>query len=112
MKYSKLLILIFLGGCVKQGKIAYAQDEESTFGSPCIDGVVVNMSAGGCVEFDIVNHPNEGYLSAQCTKADNSTWWTAVKFRAYSTSLDTIAIPETWNMFCVDQKAAVFAMPK
>ena len=112
MKQLKFLPLIVLGACIKHGEIAHGQDEASTFGSPCIDGTIMNMSAVGCVEFDAVNHASDGYLALECSQALDSNWWTAVRFRAYSTSVENITLSESWNMFCVDTSTVVFAMPK
>ncbi len=108
MKLLSIIFLLSISGCVpKHGKT-----ESSTFMSPCIDGTIVNMSVEGCTEFSINSVPQEGYMDLACSSPGDLGFWTATKFRAYSSTLEEIIPPDGYQGHCVDQRTIMFVSPK
>lgn len=107
MKFFKnVLWIAILNGCGTK----HASVESSIFLSPCIDGTILNMSAGGCDEFN-VSPSTEGYMELACTSARTAGFWTATKFRAYPVDSEVL-VPEGWHVHCVDHRTVMFIAPK
>ena len=69
MRNLLLLTSFCLASCMNSKKInnsdAFLAEWQSSQ-SPCIDGLIVNMAANGCIEIKTVQVPGLGYIQIAC----------------------------------------------
>ena len=93
-----LTCLIFLAGCTIN---RYAGKDLAASGSPCIDGVLVNMDYSGCEMFYFGTIPHQFILKMKCTYSHEENIWTQSTF--YAVPLTHTPVNSSWKVFCADR---------
>ena len=102
--FLNLLLFTFLTGCYS--KLHLAGKNLETSGSPCIDGLIVNIDSAGCEVLYFDNLPNEDVLKVRCTYSPVDNLWTRAEY--YAIPFKHTLINPSWHLLCEDDYVKVY----
>jgi hypothetical protein len=105
LKSFRALSLIFIIGCFPHKKRLMGETFEYT-GSPCIDGVVLNISAASCENMYTGSMPEIGGLKFRCTDSEEANMWTSNRFIIIPHDVEMIS--DSWQPFCQDSVGTIY----
>ena len=82
IKSCIVALSVLMAGCAaKTGSVETGtQYDESYTGSPCFDGVLVNIKAAGCTSARLFTVPMTQTVKIQCIERSNENEWTTHSF--------------------------------
>ena len=104
MKFIKIIFLILLTGC--HAKLNLAGKNLETTGSPCVDGLLVNIDSAGCEVLYFGNLPDERILKVRCTYSSVDNLWTRAEY--YAIPFKHTLINPAWHLLCKDDYVKVY----
>jgi len=107
MMKTLLTCLVLLSGCAIN---RYAGKDLAASGSPCIDGVLVNMDYAGCEMFYFGTIPHKFILKMRCTYSPEENMWTQSTF--YAVPLTHPPVSSSWKLFCTDRLVDMYVFKR
>ncbi len=104
LNIPRILILSTLVGCAANKRVMGETFEFTE--SPCLDGVVLNISNSKCEALYTGRDPATGGIKLRCTLSKETSLWTETRF--FMAPHSTHVSGEKWVPFCSDHYGTVY----
>jgi len=95
-----IIVLFLLSGCAAHRPVTL-----NVTGSPCFDGIIVNLDDAGCKEIIINQVPGKPITHVRCSEMNDSLW---TQHYFYFAPPAFNYIDDTWNAVCSDPSTDTF----
>ena len=105
LNFPKIVFLsIFFSGCAMKKNIMGERFEFTE--SPCLDGIVLNISNASCSSLYTGRDPDTGGIRMRCTLSKENNAWTEKRFYILPNQFDFES--QEWMPFCSDHFGTIY----